>query len=160
MKKFLILASLLTLVACETQQKINYNRPNSGSITQGSTFNINVTGNPTADANQANIMQIRKEIISSLIGNQVFSGIATNPNYNVEVKLTNVETVSGVARVALGVFAGRNRIEANISVKDSAGNVLKSFNVTGESASHPFSGNSSFDDAVRAFADQVAKGIM
>lgn len=162
MKKIIAICLLLSLTAaCETQQKINYNSPYKDSVQAGKSFSIDVAGNSTIpDANENNLISIKKEVVSALVGSQVFTSVSQNPDYKVEIKLTDVKNVSGFARVALGVIAGRNIVQGNVIVKDGKGKTISSFQAEGESASHPFSGNSSFDDAARAFADQVAKGLM
>ena len=59
----------------------------------------------------------------------------------------------------LGAMAGRKVIVATQTVRNAGGPPLKMFTVVAESAAHPLSGESEFEDALHKFAEKTLDGL-
>lgn len=77
------------------------------------------------------------------------------------VDIVKYSKVTVGERLLVGVFAGRNRINTQVTIVQSGTNAtLRSYEADGESAAHPLSSESGVSDAVREAAKQVAAGAV
>ena len=123
-------------------------------------WSIDVSGTEPSRADE-----IRNSVLEALIGGS-FAQHVVLPGSDVdrvlEIRVTRVRHVSPGERWLLGTLAGRNVVDATITLRDphdAAAAPLKSFTIDAESAAHPLSGVSDFQDALKKFADKTMDGL-
>lgn len=158
---------LITLLAaCSSSSELKVTKARSEAIRPNATVALSVqatenSGNP--EHVQKGVQQVRGNLYSSLPASGHFSQVVPEgqpADYNMEVGVNNVRLVSGSARFWGGAFAGSNVVTGSVKLIDrSNGLEVASFTATGQSASHPISSESGFDDAVREFAYQINEAL-
>lgn len=152
LKLVLPAAGLLLLVACSTEGKVTPLLTGAQApLPAAATWAVTVQGCP--ESNQC------EELRTALTGRLVGSGLAARvappgqpADLSLDVQITQLRTVSTTARVLIGTFAGRNSVVGTETLRDRAGNTLRSFQVEAASAAHPISGETTVYDAYREFA--------
>ena len=111
------------------------------------------------EAMQEAIQRLKGQLFGRLVSEGVFSQVVhvgTDSEYVLDVKMLSATEVSQGARIFLGVLAGSNALVAEVKLFDAQSNLLlTSFQVTGESASHPLSSENDMDDAIREVVDEI-----
>ena len=168
MKKNL-LVSLLVVVAlgaCSSSGQVQVTKAKTETIRPGASVALAVNaaeGIGDADEVQQGLKDVRTNLYASLPASGVFSQVVAEgqqADYAMDVDVTNVRQVSGAARVIGGVLSGSNIVSGDVVLTDASNGLeVTSFSATGESASHPFSGESSFDSAVKEFSNQVTETL-
>jgi hypothetical protein len=107
------------------------------------------------------LSDVRAAVLSQLEATGHYSRVtATTADATDLVMTVNIVKYAKVTvgeRILVGVFAGRNRVGADITLVETADNVtIKKVQADGESAAEPISSESGISDAVREFAKQVA----
>jgi Domain of unknown function (DUF4410) len=157
-RKVMILGVMLMLAACSSSGSIEMKQPKTAAIPAGKVVALNVTA--PADEDSADALHlIRNELFGRLVAEGVFKEVvaAEEPaDYRMDVVLSNVDEVSQGARIFFGVLAGSNELKAAVTVIDAAtAQPVTSFNVGGESASHPMSSENGLEDAVREAVTRI-----
>lgn len=168
--KSLLLSAMLLLGACSSSGTFTVQEARTGEIDPGSTISVTVDAvlPPEATADQiAEADEFAHRLKSELFGRLVSEGVFRHvvqpgeaANYRMEVTITAADEVSQGARIFFGVLAGSNEVTASVTVfEESSGRVFARYDVTGESASHPWSSENDMDDAVREAATQIIDGL-
>jgi hypothetical protein len=107
--------------------------------------------------------RVRERLFGKLLSEGIFKSVLRAPepaDYIMDIMVTNARVVSGAARVMVGIMAGHNDAELDVKLTEREGNKLViAFTVDGTSASHPFSSESSLDDAVREAVNNIIRGL-
>jgi len=160
-KPLIVVAAVLAMVGCSTKGSITMMESVPGVIVQGESLKLDVVS--TAKDADTVAEKLKGQIASQLIGSGAFANLSNDVNatdFNIVVSVKSIREVSGTERVMLGALAGSNKVAGNVSVKNSAnGQVVKSFDFIGESASHPFSGKSDMRDAIERAAEEIMTGL-
>ena len=108
------------------------------------------------------LSDLRAATLSQLQASGRFSKVTVVPEPTDLIMTVDIDKYAKVTvgeRILVGVFAGRNRIGANVKIAQASTNaVIKSYEANGESAAHPLSSESGISDAMREAAKQVAAG--
>jgi len=151
--------ALLLLAACSTEGKMtSLTTGTTAPLPAAATWGLAVEGCPESGQCE----ELRAVLVSHLVG----AGLATRimaagqpADLVLDVHVTRIRTVSGAARVFLGTIAGRNVVVSTDTLRDQNGAVLRSFEIEGDSAAHPLSGETSLNDAYREFATQTVTAL-
>jgi hypothetical protein len=77
-----------------------------------------------------------------------------------DVKVGGARQVSTGARIWLGAMAGSNNLALDVQVHNRATDqLITAFQVTGNSASRPFSSEAGLDDAIREGVDKIVQAL-
>ena len=147
----------LSLGACSTEGSMTPVTGAGQAIAAAPVWSIDVTG---ADASRAE--EIRDGVLERLIGSSLAQHVVPageKADRVLVIEVTRVRHVSSGERLMLGVMAGRNVIVATETVRNAGGPPLKVFTVDAESAAHPLSGESEFEDALHTFAEKTMDGL-
>lgn len=162
LKWFSAACLLFAVGGCASSGTINIDQPKSRSIETRKVVSLDVIAGPEAEDQKAADM-LSVDLYGRLVASGLFRQVvqpAESGDYRLEVRLAGVEEVSQAARIGLGVLAGSNSVAASVWLYDSrTGELITAFDVTGESASHPMSSESGFDDAVREAAVKIVDGL-
>lgn len=163
-----VMAAMLVLAlgACSSTGAITMQQEKTASIPAGKSVSLNVESDIPPDANESQISEfkeITQRVKAALFGRLVSEGVfkqvlqpTETGDYRMNVTLKSAYKVSQGARILVGVFAGSNKLDADVELIDeSTKSTVTAFQVVGESASHPFSTESGLDDAVREAADEI-----
>lgn len=158
----MLVVSVVGLAAgCSTTGSLNMHEARQGHSIKGAVASLTTLA-PDEKGNDTAI-QLRGQVAAHLLGAGLFKSISNkgekDSDYNIAIKLTEIDEVSGVSRVLLGVLAGSNKIAGDVTVTDGTGQTVRSFSFLGESASHPFSGKSDIKDAINKSAEEIIKGL-
>jgi len=152
---------LLALVGCSSGGEMKLNT--SAYQLQRSYESAKAVVNPKAEDSQEIVDDVRGSVAEELLSSGRFHRIAgaNEPaDIVVTVDIIEYERVTVGERILVGVFAGRNRVRANISLTDGrTGTSLRSFQAYGKSAAHPLSSESGYTDALREFSKEVLVGL-
>ena len=147
-----LLPVLLILAACSSSGKLELLQSKSASIPPGKTVSLIVKSDKDEDSLRM-VQRLRGELFGRLVSEAIFKQVLhprEKGDYAMEVQVLKAEVVSQGARIFFGVLAGANKLRCSVKLVDQVtGRVVTSFNVEGESASHPFSTENGLDDAVR-----------
>jgi len=157
---------VLLLAGCSSSGTIMMQQPKTASIPPGKTLSLSfeTAMPPGASSEQiAEFKEVGQRVKATLFGRLVSEGVfkqvlqpGETSDYRMIVTLTNANKVSQGARIFAGVFAGSNLLNADVQLFDESNkNLVTSFRVTGESASHPLSTEAGLDDAVREAVDEI-----
>ncbi|WP_428486520.1 DUF4410 domain-containing protein [Rhodopila sp.] len=149
----------LLLAACSTEGKVTPLLTGAAApLPNAATWALSVQGCPQPDQCE--------ELLTALAGHLVGAGLAARialpgqpADLSLDVRVTRIRTVSTTARVVLGTVAGRNVVVGTDTLRDSTGAVLRAFEVEGDSAAHPFSGQTTLLDADREFATETVAAL-
>lgn len=158
--------AVLALAACSSSGQLSVAKPKSEPIRPNSTVALSINANEGSGSPEhvdQGIQQMRSDLYANLPATGIFSQVVPEgqpADYDMQIGVSNVRLVSGAARFWGGTFAGANAVTGDVSLVDqSNGLEVTSFTATGESASHPASSASGFDDAVREFTGQVTEAL-
>jgi hypothetical protein len=151
--------ALLLLAACSTEGKMTpLTAGASAPLPAAATWSLAVEGCPESSQCE----ELRDTLVSHLIS----AGLATRVmpagqpvDFVLDVHVTRMRTVSVAARIILGTLAGRNVVVSTDTLRDQNGAVLRSFEIEGDSAAHPLSGETSLADAYREFATETVTAL-
>ena len=105
------------------------------------------------------ILKLRGQLFGRFVSDGIFKQVVQEGDpakYHVRVKVNAVNLVSSTARIMWGVFAGANKLDVRIELfQESSNNLIMAFTAYGESASHPFSGESQMDDAINEVVEKI-----
>ncbi len=157
-----LVLTIMLLGGCSTTGELKMQESVKDKAVRGEAVFLQVTAVNPGDNNTA--IQLKGQLASYLLGAGFFNKIARakdeHADYTITVNLTEIESVSGVARVMLGVFAGRNKVAGDVTVVDAQSQqTVRAFSFSGESAAHPFSGKSDLSDAINKAVEEIAKGL-
>ncbi len=149
----------LLLAACSTEGRVTPLLTGAAApLPIAATWALSVQGCP--EPNQC------EDLRTALAGHLVGAGLAAHivppgqpADLSLDVRVTQMRTVSTTARVILGTFAGRNAVVGTDTLRDRTGTVLRSFEVEGNSAAHPISGQTTLLDAYRTFATETVTAL-
>ena len=163
---FGLLCVLILVNACSSSGSIQIAKQKTATIPPGSTVSLSVTvalpddadDDAREDANEVT-HRLKSQLFGRLMSEAVFKQVlqpGERANYRMDVKLLIAVEVSQGARIFLGVLAGSNKLTASVSLYDqSADDLITSFEVGGESASHPLSAENDIGDAIREAVDEI-----
>jgi len=110
------------------------------------------------------ILSLRGQLFGRLVSDGVFKQVVHEgepAKYYVRVQVNTADQVSMGARIMFGVLAGANELDVRVEVfEESSDNSIMTFTVLGESASHPFSGESEMEDAMREVVNKIILSLM
>lgn len=157
---------VLALVAgCQSSGTLDISQARSSAIPPGKVVAVNVrpaVENPDEDTTEA-ARRVRGQLYGRLVSEGVFRQVvrpSERADYQMEVKVQDAREVSTAARIFLGVFAGSNNLALSVLVNDQrTDQLVTAFNVTGDSAAHPFSSEASLDDAVREAVTNIITAL-
>lgn len=158
----LVVALIGVATGCSTSGSLKVHEARQGQAVKGTAVTLTTLAPDEKGTDIA--IQLRGQVAAHLLGAGLFKSIANqadkDSDYNIAIKLTQIDEVSGTSRVLLGVLAGSNKIAGDVTVTDArTGQTVRSFSFLGESASHPFSGKSDIKDAVSKSAEEIIKGL-
>lgn len=147
---------------CSTTGSLKMHESMEGKPIKGAVVAL-IVSPPNPNGNDVAI-KLRGQLSAHLLGAGLFKNITgegdQQADYKISIKLTNIDEVSGVARVAWGALAGSNKIAGDVTVIDvKTGQTVRSFSFIGESAAHPFSGKSDIRDAIDRASEEIIKGL-
>ena len=163
MKKVLpvtyILFGFLLLTGCSSSGSLNLHKQSSEPIGLNKTVSLEVSGLSDARIKE----QLKSDLFGRLVSERKFTAVhhgEKKSDYNLKITILSSNTVSPVARIMLGVFAGANSLRVDVKLYETAtGNLHTNFVVTGESASHPLSSESGLENAVREVVSNIINGL-
>jgi hypothetical protein len=110
------------------------------------------------------LSDVRASVLSQLEATGHYSRVTTTAETTdlvMTVDIVKYAKVTVGERILVGVFAGRNRVGADVTLVETADNTtIKKLQASGESAAEPISSESGISDAVREFAKQVASASL
>ena len=151
---------MLCLSACSTEGSMT---PMVGAGTAAGAADIwavDVSGAEPERADEIRDCVLERLIGSSLAQHVVLPGMPADRRLAISV--IRVRYVSPGERMLLGAFAGRNVVEATETLSDPrhpSAPPIKVFRIDAESAAHPLAGVTSFEDALKQFADRTMDGL-
>jgi hypothetical protein len=157
MRKGLVVILLLALAACSTEGKVTPILSSGTALPAGSVWSVRVTGCQSTEC-----MDIRSSVVARLMGAGLLTTVTASGQpapLDLTIEVTNMRTVSTTERILFGAMAGRNEVDATVTLKDDRGATLRAFQVHSGSAAHPFSGESGQQDAYRQFGNDVVAGL-
>ena len=167
-QSFKIVAALLVLfvvVGCESTGRLEITKHKVSTIPPGKTVALAVdpsVKNPDEDTMEV-MQRVRTELFGRLVSDRIFSRVVHGEkpaDYRMQVTVQAAHEVSTAARIFLGVFAGANSLSLSVLLEDEhTGQSVTAFDVTGESASHPFSTEAGLDDAVREAVTKISSAL-
>ena len=148
---------------CSTTGSLKMHESMEGKPIKGAVVAL-IISSPNANVNDNVVIKLWEQLTAHLLGRGLFKNVTgeadQQADYKITIKLTEINEVSGVARVVWGGLAGTNKIAGDVSVIDvKTGKTVRSFSFTGESASHPFSGKSDIRDAIDRATEEIIKGL-
>lgn len=157
---------LIVLVAgCQSSGTLTVGQVKSSAIPPGKTVALTVEPaieNPD-EATTEVIQRVRARLFGRLVAEGVFKQVVRPPepaDYKLEIKVQSAREVSTAARIFLGVFAGSNTLALSVLLNDTTtGELVTAFDVTGDSAAHPFSSEAGLDDAVREAVTKIIAAL-
>ncbi len=154
----LVLPIILVVAACSSSGKLNVSKQKSESIPPNRTVSL-IVKSDTTGGSQEMVQRLRSELFGRLVSEAVFKHVLhpqDKGDYLTEVHVLNAEKVSQGARILFGVLAGANKLRSTVKLSDTAtGRVVTSFDVEGESASHPLSSENGMEDAIREVVSKM-----
>jgi len=161
-KKLFLATALLALAACSSSGDRMTLVQQTEGITPGAIAALEVVASPDEDSQSA-ATELRGRLFGSLVANGIFGRIVSvsePADYDLQVLLNNVDEVSLGATLFLGVFAGSDEAEANVTLTNRRnGNIVVQFQATGEGAAHPLSSERGMDSALRELDRQIVQGL-
>ncbi|MGH6929913.1 MAG: DUF4410 domain-containing protein [Dongiaceae bacterium] len=161
-KSIVVCCLLLLTAACSSSGGLAMKSPKAAAIPPGRSVALNVTSAADEDSRDA-AHRMRVELFGRLVAEGVFRQVVAAgeaADYRMDVALGGVEEVSQGARIFFGVMAGSNELTAAVTLQDATTNaVVTSFDVSGESASHPLSSENGMDDAIREAASNIVRAL-
>ena len=110
------------------------------------------------------ILNLRGQLFGRLVSDGIFKQVVHEGDpakYYIRVYVNIADQVSMGARIMFGVFAGANELSVRVGVfEESSENSIMTFTASGESASHPFSGESEMEDAIREVVNKIILSLM
>jgi len=110
------------------------------------------------------ILNLRGQLFGRLVSDGVFKQVVHEGDpakYYVRVQVNVADQVSMGARIMFGVLAGANELDVRVEVfEESSDNSIMTFTASGESASHPFSGESEMEDSIREVVNKIILTLM
>lgn len=166
---FLLALAVSVLPACSSSGQMKMLQPlnDSQRIDHTATTVLDVVPGeglePDEDLREI-ILNIRGQLFGRLVSDGVFKQVVHEgeaAKYFVRVIVNVADQVSMGARIAFGVLAGANELDVRIEVfEKSSENSIMTFTASGESASHPFSGESEMEDSIREVVNKIILTLM
>ena len=154
-----VLFGFILLTACSSSGSLNVHKQSSVPIGLNKTVSLEVSGSSDARIKE----QLKADLFGRLVSERKFTAVRhgkKTSDYNLKITILSSNTVSPVARIMLGVFAGANSLKVDVKLYETAtGNLHSNFVVTGESASHPLSSESGLENAVREVVSNIINGL-
>lgn len=164
--KYLLILGIIGMVfGCKSTGGYKMHECIEGRSINNALVLLVVTPPPPEFCDNDNVVTLfREQLASRLVSSGLCSDIAKpndeNADYCVNVKLTLIDEASTAARALIGVFAGSHEIAGDVSVIDlKTKETIRSFSFTGESAAHPYSGESNLQFTVMEAVDAVIAGL-
>lgn len=155
---------LVFVTACSSVGKTHVTQAKRIQIKAGSSVALTVNSPDNISTDQRDsYMEVTQRLEGQLFGRLMnesgFKQVVhkdETADYKLEVNLLEADEVSQGARIFFGVFAGANKLNVNATLFDTTSQqVVTSFEVSGESASHPLSSENDMDDAIREVVDEI-----
>ncbi len=147
-----------SLSACSAAATMTVAKPKTEAISSTSSVALQVTSTPDAESEEV-VQKLRSALFGHLVSDGIFKQVVTvaePADYEMNVTVDHVRTVSQGARIFLGVLAGENKLTAHCDVTNATSNTeVARFDVVGESASHPLSSENDMDDAVSKVVEKI-----
>ena len=161
----LLAMMFLILMGCSSSSQIKVSKPLASPIPKGKSVVLSITAGSLVREKvdkvtiKRYIGSIRRGLFGLLPSEGLFARIVNDggpSDYTLEITLTGMRKISGITRALVGVMAGPNYLRGDVVLKENkSGNVLTQFEVTSNSASVPFSGESTPEDASREFVKEI-----
>jgi hypothetical protein len=151
MKKLLLVGmfAVLTLTGCAGTVKRDPSITGAAPPVKVAKYKVvNVKLNEAAQKKQADNAQFSKEELSAFIKRKLDArtAIAVDATHDIEVTVTDFRVRSAFTAIMFGFMAGNDSIDGKVDVKDAAGNIINSFDV---SASYALGGLAGGQDGAR-----------
>lgn len=164
------LVLVIVLAACTSSGTLEMRQPFAGGLPPERTAALSVAPFLPPDASveerreaEKAARDLRTQLYGRLVTEGVFKQVVPPgepADYFMNVEVLTARELSTATRFVAGLFAGPNSLRAQVRVRDPATNrLLAEFDVTGESAAHPLSSESGFDDAVREAAVKIVDAL-
>ena len=161
----LLLFVLGFVTACSSSGKLLVTQPRKQSIAPGKTVALLVEPDVAEPRpiHQEVASRVRERLFGKLVAEGLFKSVVHSQeiaDYQMDVKIKGARQVSTGARIFLGVMAGSNNLNLDVKIHDQPQNqLITAFQVTGKSASHPFSSEAALDDAIREAVDKITQAL-
>jgi len=154
------LVALLFVAGCSSSAKVLSENVGSEPIRPDSIVALAVDS-PTDSESLRAADEFRSRLDFALVTQRIFEQVVKpemSADYELSVRLADVDRVSEGARIVFGAFAGANELTASVALKDVASDrVIRSFAVRGESATHPLSSENDMHDAIRELTSKIVE---
>jgi len=160
------IAFSLLITACSSSGTMVIKQPMTQKILPDKSVSLSV-GIITGKEQESDFMEVQSRVRERLFGKLLSEGIFKSvvresepSDYIMDIMVTDARVVSGAARVMVGVMAGHNDAGLDVKLTEREGNrLVTAFSVDGTSASHPFSSETSLDDAIREAVNNIVRGL-
>jgi len=156
------LSVMLLASACSSSGTLAVKTPKAQAIPTGKVVALAVSSAADEDSKDA-ADRLRNDLFGRLVSEGLFKQVVQPgqpADYRLSMALSGVEEVSQTSRILFGVLAGSNELKVDGTLVDAAnGKTVESFQVTGESASHPLSSENGIEDAVREAAAKTVQAL-
>ena len=156
---------VLGLVSACASNTLTVLQPKTQAIPPGTTvaLRVDVDVPEPLPVHQEVATRLRERLFVRLISDGIFRAVVLAPepaDYRMEVKIRGARQVSAGARIMLGSMIGPNTAAVAVVIRHQATeHIVTAFEATATSESHPFSSESSLDDAVRRVVDRIIEGL-
>jgi len=154
---FAIVLVVVLIAACSSSG--SYKATGPSSAMQASYESIKLVFRTTATHSEDIVPDMQAAIVGQLLSMGRYKRVVAASDAAdlvLTLEITDYRRVGVAERVFIGAMAGPNRLTVIVSATDGrTGAVLRQFQATGESASHPLSGESGYSDALREVAKQI-----
>ncbi len=150
----IMLLLAIVVSGCSTEGQVTRLIAGSATLPPSKSWSVVLNGcEPTA------CIDIRTAVVARLMGAGVVEGISSQSPVVLQIDIERTRSVSTAERVLFGAMAGRNEVEALVTLKDGSGTAIRSFRVKSGSAAHPLSFEAGVQDAYRQFGNDVVAGV-
>lgn len=162
---FLLLLTIpMFMAACSSSGKILVTQPPTETVDHKKTVALSVEpGVEQPEAVHIDVAnRVRAALFGRLVSDRIFKAVVHKPDpadYTMDIVLQGAREVSTGARIMLGAMAGSNNLHLDVTLRKPNNQVISAFSVEGNSASHPWSSQSSVDDAIREAVEQIIEAL-
>jgi len=161
-KKIVIAGATLLLAACSANG--SHSIPTKVEPMASAYDSVKLVVVPQAADSTEVLEDLKAAVAGQILAGGRFRRVAVagdEADVVVTVKITGYARVTLGERLLVGVLAGRNRVETQVTVTDGhTQQVLRAYQANGESAAHTMSGEAGTSDAVREAAKEIALGLV
>ncbi len=141
MRKVVLMCAVVALVVfsfgCVGGGSVSGAVKPTADLTSFKTVGVKIT--TTDDMKPEEMEDLRTELGKALEKTGKWS-LAENGELTISINVTSISRVSTLGRIALGVFAGRAKTEAEVVMTNRAGTVVAKFNAEAKSGGTAYSG--------------------